>query len=367
MNKRHQFCFLLVITTLIASCSGNENGDALSEENIKPIKYDQVSYVGGIQEKSFSGTTQSASEADLSFRSSGSIVMLEANVGNVVKKNQVLAKLDTKNASLRYEKAKSTERSSKIQLETSKSNLERTKNLYQAGSFSLGDYENAKSNYATALSNYESAKKSLALEAIEFDNTKITSPIDGVVTQVNAELNEYAQAGNPIIVVNGNDEGMEVNVGVPERYITKLVAGQSVGITIDDLVLAGTITELSYSNSGSSTYPVIVRLDEENTQVRPGMSVKVLFRIDNSSNGEEMLVIPVSSVGDDVENQFVYTLVPQADGKTYLAQKTIVELGKVSNYGFEVLSGLKEGDLVAVAGLRSLFDGKKVTLLKESK
>lgn len=365
--NRHPFfliSFLLTVSMLV-SCGGEKTVADTSGEEIKLIKYGEVTQSGGIQTRSFNGVTQSASETKLSFRSSGLIVKMRVKVGQQVKKGQTLAELDMQDASLNYEKAKASEQSASIQLETSKSNLDRVKKLYQSGSSSLSDYENAKNSYATALASYESAKKSLDLQGSQFQYARIKSPMNGLVSQVNAEVNEFAQAGSPVIVINSGDGQMEVNVGVPESYIAKLTSGQSVQVQISDIALSGTITEVGYSTSGASTYPVIIKLDQANDRVRPGMPAKVSFSFDTGKE-EQHLLVPVPAVGDNGESNFVFKLVPEGTDGVYVAKETKVELGHVGDSGFVLLFGLEEGDLVAIAGLRSLFDGRKVRLLDKT-
>ena len=365
MNKNSISHILIVCTLLLSACqSGNQ--EKQTEVKLRAIKYSKVLMNGGISSKAFNGVIQSSSETNLSFRSNGLIAKIKAKVGDKVTKGQLLAELDMKNASLNYEKAAATARSNKTQLETSKSNLNRIKSLYQGGSSSLLAYETAKNSYATAQANYQSAQKSLALQAEEFVNAKIISPMQGVVTEVKQEVNEYAMAGNTIIVINAGNGRMEVNVGVSETYITKIKAGQEVTVSVKETALTGIITEVGYSNSGSSTYPVIVRVKEESKDIRPGMPAVVSFKIDNS-NQEKGLMVPITAVSNDAENNFVYQLIATEDEKVFTISKTVLELGPLSNDGFLVLSELKEGDLVATAGLRSLYAGMKVELLEKSK
>jgi len=92
------------------------------------------------------------------------------------------------------------------------------------------------------------------------------------------------------------------------------------------------------------------------------MAAKVTFRFGDEEAKPSQLVVPVKAVGDDPQGNFVFVL--EKENEHYVAQKKHIEVGALVSDGFIVLSGLKEGDLVAIAGLRSLFDGRKVTLLQ---
>ena len=218
---------LLTLLTLFAC--GKEKEDT-TEAPLRPIKYSAAFLQGGDQERTFNGTSQSGSETRLSFRTNGLIIKVNAKVGDRVKKGQLLAQLDQRDNSLNYEKAKASVQSAEIQLQNARSNLTRIKELYQVNSASLSDYEQAKNNFANAQNNYSSAQKSLDLQSSQFSYGKIVAPTEGIVTQVNSEVNEFAQAGSPVIVINAKESDIEINVGVPESYISRIKEGEEVKV-----------------------------------------------------------------------------------------------------------------------------------------
>lgn len=351
-----------IFIILLSACG--KKGKQKPAEILKPVKYAIVTFSGGIQERNFNGISQSGSEAKLSFRANGLIVAMKVKTGDRVKYGQLLARIDSKDAQLAYEKAKAALENAKIQLETASSGLERIKQLYTSNNASLNDYEQAKSAYANAQSGYQTAKKSLDLQASQLQYTKIKAPTDGIITAVNAEINEFAQAGAPVIVISSKEEDIEINIGVPEIYITKIVLGDMVTVkfpSIKNKSFKGTITEVGYSTAEFVTYPVIVRILEPSKDIRPGMPVDVTFTFGEKSE-DAKLAVPVKAVGEDHEGNFVYVLKP-GNGH-YLAQKTLIEIGALLPEGFQVISGLKDGDIVAVAGISSLYHGRKVKLME---
>lgn len=352
---------LLCIVTLVA-CGGEKKE---VKDPVKPVKSGRILSVGGVQTRTFAGTTQSGDEANLSFRANGLIELLRVKVGDKVKRGQLLAKLDQKDVRLNYEKAKSTLRSASIQLDTAKSSLERVKQLYMANNTSLNEYERAKNNLAAASSGYETAVKALDLQKSQLEYTKIVAPTAGIVTKVNAEKNEFTSAGAPVIVINSGDD-MEINVGVPESYISRIRQGDSVEAVVASIgsgKISGVITEVGFSSSENVVFPVIVKVSEKIKALRPGMPADVSFRFGNEKD-EKRLVVPVLAVGDSSEGNYVFELVKE--GEHYVAKKRIIKTGPLLTEGFQVLSGIKENSIVAVAGLRSLYDGRKVKLMEDS-
>ncbi|MEM7551312.1 MAG: efflux RND transporter periplasmic adaptor subunit [Bacteroidota bacterium] len=359
MKNYLNYVLLTVLMITITNCGSQEK----QRERLRPVKYEEIGYSGGLQKRSFSGTSQSGSETNLSFRLSGLITMLDADVGDRVKKGTLLSRLDMKDVELSYQKAKAKVQSAKIEMDNSKSDLSRTKELYQSQSSSLDDYEDAKTAFANAQSSYETAVKELGLVESEFEYSRIKAPITGVISSVNAEVNEYIQAGQSIFVIDTEDANIEISVGVPEGFISRIRQGAKVEVEINDETLGATVTEVGYSASSSAVYPVVLKLDENNPDLRPGMPATATFTFGDASTAPA-LTIPVYAVGEDDQGNYVLALKQSEDSSVYIISKQRLEVGPVINEGFKVNSGLEEGEKIATAGLHILLEGQRVKLLQ---
>lgn len=345
-------------------------GDSSKEEKrelIKPIKYGMVESVGGLTTRTFSGITQSGSETNLSFRTGGLITNLDVAVGQRLKKGQLLAQLDQTDALLALEQAQLDAANAKVQLETASSGFERIKQLYETNNASLSDYERAKSTLSNAQSSYEIALKRLEKQRSQLSYTTITAPMSGIVSAVKVGTNEVIRSGQTILVMSREDASdMEVQVGVPEKYISQVKQGSPTKIRIPTLSsnFDGVIAEVGYSSSGG-TYPVITSLINPSDEIRPGMPVEVTFTFGDETQ-ETQLIVPVKAVSEDESGQFVYLLDPIAED-VYEAKRATVEIGSLTAGGFIVRSGLMQDQMVAVAGLRTLYDGMKVSLINQQR
>lgn len=365
MNKIRYLLLLYVMSLLFQYCG--DSHEETSEKILKPVKYAVVESSEVLQKRAYYGATQSASETKLSFRSNGLIDLLNVKVGQRVRKGQLLAKLDQRDVNLAYDQARADVQNAQAQYEASASNLERVKKLYQTNNASLSDYEKAKSNYANAQSLYEIALKRLDLQKSQINYTKIIAPMDGIISGVFSGINEVVQAGSPILVINreGNED-IEALVRVPERYIDEIKEGEKVDVKVTSIAdnFSGTVTEVGYSSVGSGgTYSVVISLDslKKNSGIRPGMPVEVIFSF--GSNKSPILVAPVKAVARGINGDYVFKLQVNETGN-YVVLKTSIELGALINEGFEIQSGLSENDIVAIAGLNSLYDNMEVKLLE---
>ena len=190
----------------------------------------------------------------------------------------------------------------------------------------------------------------------------VKAPVAGIISNVTIEENELAQAGSPIVTLNSGDE-IELQVGIPEVFISRVKEGQSVSVkfsTLQEQTFIGKVTEVSFSANNSNTYPVKISVLKASSQIRPGMTADVAFSF-KADDQASKLIAPIEAVGEDNSGHFVYLLTKMDED--YIAVKTEVGIGEITGQGFEIRYGLQDGDLVATAGIPSLFDGRKVTLL----
>lgn len=353
---------MFILLSFLTACSSAVQ--EASKELVKPIKIGQVEAIGGLSVRTFNGITQSGSETKLSFRAGGLIARLNVTVGQRVQKGTLLAQLDQKDALLALDQAQLDVQNARVQMETASSNFERVKQLYESNNASLSDYDQAKSGFSNAQSAYEISLKRQDLQRSQVTYTSLYAPMAGIVSSVSIELNEVIRAGQTVMVMSREDASdLEAQAGLPEKYISQIKQGSGTQVRIPalDEVYEGVITEVGYTSTGG-TYSVITSISKPGAAVRPGMPVEVTFTF-GDENDVSQLVVPIKAVSEDESGQFVYLLQP-LDEEVLEARKVNVEIGSLTAGGFIVRSGLQQDQLVAVAGLRSLYDGMKVKQLK---
>jgi len=358
---KHIYLITIALSLLILSSCGDKEQKKV--EKYRPVKYQAVNYSGIGQVRSFNGTARSDKEINLSFRTTGILTTLNIATGQAVHKGDLLARIDNSEAQLSLEQSLSSLNSSKANLNTATSTLERTKTLFEKGSASLSDYENAKSSFATAEANYESAKRSVEIQQKQVGYGIIYSPADGVIAAKNVENNENVSAGQIIAVLNAGSF-MEISLGLPENVINRVHKNMKVVAKFPALqgeAYEGIVNEISPSVlEGSATYPVRIKLSGETANIKSGMAAHVTFKFSKTDN-QESLIVPISAVGEDSKGNFVFIIEKQSD-KIGIIKKQHFEIGELSPIGFEVIKGLKPGQLVATAGLQTLLDGQKVSI-----
>ena len=361
MQSRYSFFIFTFFAALLFSCKE----ELKQEETIRPVRWESIKSMNQVQAQTLSGFAQAQNETKLSFKVAGKLTQLRVKIGDKVNRGSLIASLDPTDLQLQLEQSLAQQTSAKAQYLSTKSSFGRMEILYENNSISLNDYESAKAQYENAEAQLNAGNKQVEAARNQVAYTRLTAPFTGVISSVMVKANELVASGTVVAVIS-SDEQLEVRVPVPEKLIYTLEKGQKVGVrfpVLEGKSFRGIITEVSFVADQSSTYPVIVRLEKASDQIRPGMPANVtLTAADSALVNASPIIAPFKAVGEDATGNFVYVIETQ-DSDIGTVRKQSIEIGKLLSNGFEVIQGLTEGQRVATAGLKSLFDGMKVKLL----
>lgn len=353
-----------VAILLLGSVSACGDDEPNTGPPLRTVVQETVGTAGGQASRTFSGTAASGRTVNLSFRTGGVINELNIQLGQRVRRGDLIARLDDVSARLAYEQAVVSRNGAESQMNTASLALDRTRKLYESGTASLSDYENARNAFRTAEASFQSAERSVQIqeEAIEFG--VIYAPDNGTIASVNVEIDENVSAGQSIGLVNV-DGDLEVALGLPESVITRVAVGMATTIAfpaVPDRTFEGVVTEASPSvDPATATYPVRVAVTDAGSQVRPGMAANVTLNLDTDLAGSTALVVPAKAVAEDGNGRFVFVVEPTA-GEEATVRKQPVTVGRLTSAGFEILDGLSAGDRIATAGIQTLIDGQRVRI-----
>jgi multidrug efflux pump subunit AcrA (membrane-fusion protein) len=178
----------------------------------------------------------------------------------------------------------------------------------------------------------------------KMENTRLTSLADGVVTTLFFQAGEFANPGAPVIALS-DVSVLEAEVNLDETDVVRIVMGMSVTVTVDafpGMKLTGQVIEIAPTanvQSGVVLYPVTVRLDPTDLPLRSGMTVNVTFPIQER---KDTLLVPFRAVETEGAQAYVTRVTTSGN------ERVPVTLGLITDTQVEILSGLKEGDVVTV-------------------
>ena len=286
----------------------------------------------------------------------------------VIDQTQILASLEEAKASL--SSAKESLASAEVSYRLASKNYERYQALYEkdyVSKVNLEEYElayvNAKSNLNSAQARVVQAQSNLDTAEKDLSNTKIVSPIDGMVLTRKVSEGQTITAGfsTPELFVVAQDlTKMQIEAKVSEADIVKIAPGQSADFTLDGYVgeaFHGTVRQVrtnyvdsSGSSAGSSntTYTVIVDVDNQDLRLKPGMTATLTIRTQDKNGvlvvpNEALRFSPSTNLGK-FEKTGVWTLEPGKEPK-----RVDVTIGIIATKQTEITGGeIKEGDVVIV-------------------
>lgn len=241
------------------------------------------------------GTLQPINTISVGSELSGIIKSVEVDYNNRVKVGQVLARLDTSKLEAQITQSKAVLESAKASLEKALSSLadakrtmNRNKELVLKGLISQSDFDTAETNHEAALSGVNVAKAAVSqaqatLQANETDLYKsvIRSPINGVVLTRSIDPGQTVAASfqAPVLFTLARDlTQMELHVNVDEADIGKIKEGQKATFSVSsypDRTFEGLITLSRYASSTTSgvvTYETVLKVDNTDLALRPGMT-----------------------------------------------------------------------------------------------
>ncbi len=351
----------VVFSMLLFTSCGEEKKE--QAKALRPVKYKTVGFFGGDKVRSFSGTSRTDKIIKLSFRSSGIITKFNIKIGQKVRKGQQLATLDNVQARLNYQSAVSSLNSAQSAMNTAKLSLDRTRKLFEKGSTALSNYEAAKNQYTSAKNSYNSSKQSVALQQEQIRFGYLIAPENGIISSVEAEIDENASPGQTIATLNAGTD-MEIFLGLPESVINGVKQGMLVDVSFSSLQgksFKGKVTEVSPAvDPNTATYPVRVVLTSPSNEVKSGMAANVVFHFGETKKVKQELVVPANAVGEDSNGKFVFLI--NGEGNKAKVNKQLVTIGNLTPDGFIIKTGLSAGQKIATAGLQTLLDGQEVKL-----
>ncbi|MBO6504437.1 MAG: efflux RND transporter periplasmic adaptor subunit [Kordiimonadaceae bacterium] len=357
---------LCLLPALLVGCSEPEQTS--SEIPLRSVKVAVVDASDNVTVRTFSGTVSSTQETSLSFRVSGTVIEKNVSVSDRVGRGDVLARLDPAPFELEVQRAIASVAEARSNARNASSSYDRTKRLYEAGNSSREDLDNAKTAADSALAQTASAAKALELAQLDLQYTRLVSEGSCAIALTDLQVGENVQQGQQVLVANCGD-GLEVDLGIPERFISQIARGTNVSVSfpaLPDASYVGMVDDVGISaTSDGTTFPVTIALPEEaSQQVKAGLSAQVTFSLQANSqarNGSASFVISPFAVGEDQSGRFVY-VVEAADDGTGVVRRVEVTIGDLQDSGLEVLTGLSPGQLVVTAGVSVLRDGLEVSL-----
>lgn len=335
---KHLGIFTLVVAIFLTSCNSKKQENVtIAADEVLSIKIDSVQIQDVVQEFEYTAVVRPEALNNIAPTSPGRIEQIFVEVGQKVSKGQKLIQMDA-----------TMLRQARTQLNNLEKNFERFEELFKVGAISKAEYDAQKTQLDVSRNNIKNLE----------DNTQLHSPISGVVTMRNYDSGDI-YAGNPILQIQ-QITPVKLLINISESQYQNIKLGMKAKILIDIFKgeeFNGKVTLIHPTlDPRTHTFTVEVTLPNGNTKVRPGMYGKVVFNFGAVKN----VVVPEQAIVKVTGSSDRYVYVLNNDHVKY----TKVILGRRLENGYEVLSGLNDGDQVAITTLTKLKNGSKVKIVQ---
>ena len=277
---------------------------------------------------------------------SGTLTALNVKAGQRVSKGQILGKVDDAGMSQQLASIEN-------QYALAKTTFERQKNLWDK---KIG----SEIQFLQAQAQMISAQKSVAQMRAQVAKTVIRSPFSGTIDEVFVERGQVVAPSPQGLMRIVNLSNMYVSTTVPETYIGKLKPGTEVDVFLTSLgkTYKGKVRQVAnFINPSNRSFGIEVSVPNPDNLLRPNQVAKLKI-IDYTI--KNAIAVPTNVVQEDGEhNKFVF-IATNVNGKSGVAKKVLVKVGKSSNNVTEILSGLTANDVIVTEGANNIADGMKL-------
>lgn len=329
---------------------------ASSEPLVRPARVAEISYKKQSQALLLAGTVVPRIESTLGFRVSGKIVQRSVDVGAVVQAGDVIAMLDPADYKLAVDNARAALASADADYARAKADHERYLNLRGSTAFVPQTLDQRQSIASTALARVDQARSQLASAENNLAYTVLQADSAGVVTAVQAEVGQVMAQGQGVIRLARTNE-LEIVVGVPEHRLKVVREAKDASFELwsdPGKRHAARLRELSPSaDPVTRTYAARFSVIDPPEFIGLGMTATLGFeRPDNTPVAE----VPLSSIFQRGTQPAVW-VVDRTSGTVELRPVTIA---RWRDDTAAISSGVKDGELIATAGVHKLETGQKV-------
>ena len=347
MKRKKMLCLPALLICLLCSCSEQKK----TSLPVHSVEVTNPTPSCKTITKSYSGIVREAHEISLGFKTAGQIKRIHVEEGKYVRKGELLAELDDKDYKLGVEALQ-------IQYDQLKDEVARTRKLFEQKSVSANDYEKASAGL-------RQLGVQLQVNKNKLEYTRLYAPEDGYIQSVNFSPAEMVDAGTAMFTFLDVSH-LEVKTDLPSNTFKNIDNIASYDCMVSSEKESQTypmdFLSLSPKADGNQLYQLILKFREKpERQITPGMNIEVRLTINKGNNSKDRFKIPACSIFKSSDNSCVWVLKEDST-----IEKRIITIdNNFSGEQVAVTKGLNGTEKIVRAGVNSLQEGEKVTVIEQ--
>ncbi len=314
--------------------------------------------------RTYLGNIRGSTETDLGFKVSGILDLIgrtnneDWREGTEVEAGDILAQLKQTDFESALQSAQAKE-------ELERRRLEKNRKLYEVEN---AEKAISQQEWETTVAGYEAAKATLSQSRQAWLDSTLRAPFKGVILARIANKGETLMAGRTVLRLGDLSE-MSVELGVPEKAISRITLDQQIRFSIpalEETNVVGRVSEVGVAaKEGARLYKVVLKVKNPDGRLKSGMTASVSFQEELPLNKNAVLV-PLSALvaassstapGKQVENNELAVFVVGEDGR---AHEKRVRTDDIIRSSIMITSGLKTNERVVVVGASMLYENALV-------
>ena len=290
---------LLAAAMAVSSCKGKKADPAAAIQTAAISRQDIVVDVQA------TGVIQPINAVQVKSKASGQVMHLHVSTGSQVKPHDLLVEIDPRDAKSRYDQAVAALHAAQASVTVTKAQLDRSQSLAKEGVITAPEVETAVLASANAVSNLVAAQAALDQANIALEDVTIRAPMAGTVIekdvsegQVISSATNTVGGGTTLLTMADLGQVYDSTL-VSESDIGNVKAGQTASVKVDaypNRTFTGTVEKIAPQatvQQSVTMFPVLIRLDNRDGALMPGMNTDVSILVQNADN---VLAIPNDAV-----------------------------------------------------------------------
>lgn len=326
----------------------------VQKASLRPALVMTVSPVDYQSKFTIVGEVQPRYSAVQGFRVPGKITRRYVEVGDAVKKGQLIARIDAADANLSVQANEAAISAAKANLDFAASELKRQQQLLNKQFISPAALDRYQTSYDMAKASLAQAKAKSAVTENQSAYTVLYADRSGVINQIKAEPGQVVAAGEPVATIISPDN-LEVHIPVAEANIEQVRLKQAVKVKLwsnGSEYYQATVREVApVADPVTRTYLVKLKLNDADDKIKMGMTATAILPTEQSAQ----LLIPTAAVIQQAQQAVVWEVSP--DNQVHAKPITIAAYDE---NGVIVGEGLRAGEKIVIAGAHALTENQVI-------
>ena len=341
--------------------AGNAGGERSSGSVVLSVADIHKVAAGIIEEgTAISGNLRPIETVSVRARIEGDLTQLHVREGDRVRAGAVMAEFERTEQEAALHSAEADELAAKTESETAQWNLEQTRDLFTAGAVAERDMRAAEQTAAAAAARLAAAQSRGRVATSLARDTRVISPMNGVVERRNVENGERVSRGAELFTVVRSDV-LELTAAVPARRANTLARGQMVRFNADGRTIEGRVSRVSPTiDLASQSVTVYVQVPNRNGAIK-GNAFATGQIIERTL--EDQLLVPQSAIRQSAINTGGGSFVWKVQGGTLVSAAVRLGIVDEARGVVQILDGLAAGDDVVIGNVGMLGVGMRVQLI----